>query len=408
MYRKDYRLFVSLLLWSLVPSLYLLVRMNIVSLNGVNIDILGQMEWFDLIDEVIVTALTVPLYFLLKKNKTTPQRNGLAFVISLAIYGLFTVLVSLNISRITAYMQAEYAMRYLFLQSISMLVGFISSFMVLLFSLDGDDRTIRILLLAKVILLSVFDYVLISRFNDLGAVYSEILVNVLLAAVSFAMAYAAKHLAFGRCDISWIKEWFQKGLFSAMQIFLDNYVYAIMVVKMVNAVARSGDYWVANNFIWGWLLVPVHALAEIIRKNHLEKLDMANTWRYALIIIACWLITMPGWPHFIAKAMAVDPYPILQIIYPNIIFYLAYVVSVLIDAWLISRGKTVYSAVISLFVNIVYYGLVYIGFRNGSFEADMTFIIMMFGFGNVVHMILSVIMYRFERNRDVLNAKSSS
>ena len=42
---------------------------------------------------------------------------------------------------------------------------------MLLFSLDGDDRTIRILLLAKVILLSVFDYVLISRFNDLGAVY---------------------------------------------------------------------------------------------------------------------------------------------------------------------------------------------------------------------------------------------
>ena len=40
-----------------------------------------------------------------------------------------------------------------------------------------------------------------------------------------------------------------------------------MVVEMVNIVAEQGNYWVANNFIWGWLLIPMAALMEIIRSD---------------------------------------------------------------------------------------------------------------------------------------------
>ena len=64
-----------------------------------------------------------------------------------------------------------------------------------------------------------------------------------------------------------------------------------------------------------------------------------------------------------------------------------------------TKGKTIYNAGISLFVNVVYYGVVYIGFKNGLFETNMMFIIMMFGFGMVVHMLLSVALYFFERKR---------
>lgn len=59
---KDLKLFLSLVVWMLVPSIYMLVRIKIVSINNVDINILGQLEWFDLIDEVITTMLIVPLY----------------------------------------------------------------------------------------------------------------------------------------------------------------------------------------------------------------------------------------------------------------------------------------------------------------------------------------------------------
>ena len=77
--KKDLKLLISLTIWMLVPSIYLLIRMNIVSVNDVDINILGQMEWFDLIDEVITTMLIVPLYSLLSKEKSK-YYNGVAFL----------------------------------------------------------------------------------------------------------------------------------------------------------------------------------------------------------------------------------------------------------------------------------------------------------------------------------------
>ena len=42
--------------------------------NHIDINILGQMEWFDLIDEIITTAFITPLYYLLKKKDYKKKR----------------------------------------------------------------------------------------------------------------------------------------------------------------------------------------------------------------------------------------------------------------------------------------------------------------------------------------------
>ena len=54
MTKKDFKLYGSLILYALLPSVYLLIRMQIVAVSGVDINIMGQIEWFDLIDEVLV------------------------------------------------------------------------------------------------------------------------------------------------------------------------------------------------------------------------------------------------------------------------------------------------------------------------------------------------------------------
>ena len=87
--KNDLKLLISLIVWMIIPSLYMLIRMNIVSVNNVDINILGQMEWFDLIDEVITTTLIVPLYSVLSKEKSK-YKNGIAFLTSFIIYLLFT------------------------------------------------------------------------------------------------------------------------------------------------------------------------------------------------------------------------------------------------------------------------------------------------------------------------------
>ena len=396
---KDFKLMLSLIVWMIIPSIYLLIRMNIVSVNNVDINILGQMEWFDLIDEVIATMLIVPLYSLLSKEKSK-YKSGIAFLTSFLMYLLFTIIIVYHIAGITRFMNAEYAKEYLLLQTASLMFSFILTFVVLLLTINSNHKLVWILIIIKVVMLSICDYIYISRFKEIGAAYSEILVNALLSVISIYIVISKGYIGLKRTELSFFHEWFQIGKFAGIQIFLDNFIYAIMIVKMVNVVNEAGNYWVANNFIWGWLLVPVTCFSELIKKNNLPSISFKNTWKYGVMIIGLWVITMPFWSIFINKAMAVDSNQIMPIVMMSIPFYLTYIVSAFIDAWFISKGKTVYNMIISLIVNIVYYGIVFVLFRNGAFTMNMNFIIYMFGVGMVVHMVLSIVFCLFEYNNN--------
>lgn len=99
--------------------------------------------------------------------------------------------------------------------------------------------------------------------------------------------------------------------------------------------------------------------------------------------------------------MSIDDSKILPIILLSVPFYLTYIVSAFLDAWFISKGKTKYAMYISLLVNIVYYGVVFILFKMNIFNVNMNFIILMFGFGMIVHMVLSILFYIIEQKKMV-------
>lgn len=398
MTKRDFKLYGSLILYALLPSVYLLIRMQIVAVNGVNINIMGQIEWFDLIDEVLVTALTVPLYFLLKPDngKTAPKKNCAAFLVSIAVYAVFTVVVMLKIGSIAKFMNAENAVQYLFIQALSMLAGFVGTFMVMVFTLNDDDKLVRRLLVSRLCLQVVADWIFISSFKDVGAAYAEIAVNALIGLIAVLSAYGKGYLKFAMPGKDFLKDWCKIGAFAGIQIFLDNFIYAVMVCKMVNAVSESGNYWVANNFICGWLLVPVTCLVEVIKKNDKIRLTMKNCWRYLIMIFAVWLITMPRWKSFISGPMASDGNVIMKIVLPLVPFYITYMISAVIDGWFVSHGRTIYNAINSLIVNVGYYGIIYLAFKRGMFAENMMFIIGMFGCGMLVHMAASILMYKLE------------
>lgn len=390
--KNDIKIFFSLILWILMPSVYLLVRMNIVSVNQIDMNILGQMEWFDLIDEIITTTFITPLYCLLK-NKDS-RRNGFSFLVSFGVYFLFTVILSLYISNISEFMNAEYAEKYLFMQSISMLIAFIGVYVNLLFIIYEHYNFIIVFTGIKLFLLLLFDYLLIPVFKDLGASYSEIVVNTFIAVLSIIFLIKKRYISFAVCEKDFLCSWAKIGSFSGLQIFLDNFIYAILVCRMVNAVSESGNYWVANNFIWGWLLVPITCLVQIIQKNALKNITFHNVWRYVCVIVSVWIFTVPFWKLFIHNIMGINnDKDILNILYSLVPYYVCYIVAAMIDAWFVSKGKTVYLFINSIVVNIVYYGIMYILFNIGIFTLDIYFVIHLFGLGMVLHMLLSILLY---------------
>lgn len=188
--------------------------------------------------------------------------------------------------------------------------------------------------------------------------------------------------------------WAKIGAFSGLQIFLDNFIYAVIVCRMVNAVSESGNYWVANNFIWGWILVPVTCLTQIIQKNALKSVTFHNVWKYVCVIVSVWIFTVPFWKFFIHNIMRINnDKDILNILYILVPYYICYIVAAMIDAWFISKGKTIYLFINSIIVNIIYYGIMYILFNIGIFALNIYFVIHLFGLGMVLHMLVSVLLY---------------
>lgn len=396
---KDLRLYVLRVLYLLLPSIYLLIRMHIVSLGSVDINILGQIEWFDLIDEVLATGLTVPLYSLLKPE-TGKKYSGFACVLSVIIYTLFAGIVFLNIQGITAYMQAENAAQYLTMQMASMMAGFVSTLMVLLFTLYADTKFFVVILIAKLAMQIGLDYILIPKYAELGASYSEIIGNVGVSALTLGLATGHGYLKWHMPNIQFIRTWLWRMVCAGAQIFLDNFIYAVMVCKMVNAVSETGRYWVANNFIWGWLLIPVSCFGEIIRKNTEDAIKKKSTWKCVGAILALWVLTAPFWGWFMEYGMASDRTIVRDIVFPLMPFYVFYMLTIVLDSWFISIGKLWCNTVNSIIVNIGYYGIVYALFRCGVFAPSMQFVICMFGFGMVVHFFVSAGLYRWIKKKE--------
>ena len=70
--------------------------------------------------------------------------------------------------------------------------------------------------------------------------------------------------------------------------------------------------------------------------------------------------------------------------------YIAYAGCAIIDNIFIGLGKTVYTAVNSLIINLGYYGAFYVLALTRTIDFDMNTIILMFGFGMVFHFIISL------------------
>ncbi|MBS1456200.1 MAG: hypothetical protein HP008_03970 [Clostridia bacterium] len=406
----NWGLFVSLCALALVPAIYQTIKTFIISSNAQNtaFDIIGQMEWFDLINETLVAFLIVPLYSVLNKilKENESDFAGYTFKIGLIaflVYAVFSVGVLVYGSGLIKAMNPEEtdltAVRtYLRLETVAFMIGVILEFINVVFIVVGKAKNVYIFLAVRTVFSVTADFILIPAFGVYGVAASNIIVNAILSFICFLLLYFQKYIKFSlfnKKDLPVLKRWLQIGVFSGVQQFLDNFIYAVMVCKMVNAVARQGDYWIANNFIWGWLLIPVTALGEVIKrdcKDGYNKLIKTNYFFIVLFSVAAWILTVPLWTPFFEYAENLpNAGEIFSIVIKLAPFYISYAGCVVIDGIFTGLGKTYYNMINSLIINLVYYGIFYLLYVTNAITFSLGTIIFMFGFGMVLHFIISII-----------------
>lgn len=402
-------MYLALCLLALVPAIYQTAITKLITsfASPGALDIIGQMEWYDLIDETICAFLIVPMYSVLSKAYKREDFNKVVFklgIIIVALYATFNIGMFFYGISIVSYMNPNdvdigAAYRYLSLETIAFMIGIVFSYVSVVFLVIDKPKYMYAFLVAKILLSLLSDLALVPSMGVDGIALGNIIANVIMGALGVLLLIHAKQIKpakYGKDDLPIFKDWTRVGLFAGGQQFLDNIIYALMICRMVNAVAESGNYWVSNNFIWGWLLIPVTCLVEIIRKdagidgyNGLKQKNYYSIITFALI---AWFALIPTYQWFFGTVEGIEnPERIFEIVIKNLGFYVAYAYSQVPDAIFVGLGKTKYNAINSLICNIVYYGIWFILYKTGVVIMSMDMIIIMFGCGNITHWAVSLI-----------------
>lgn len=232
----NWRLFAALCALALIPAIYQTIKTFIISSSagGGAFDVIGQMEWFDLINETLQAFLIIPLYSILNRlfkydgenfAKHTFKTGLIAFI----VYALFSIGVLIYGSVLVQAMNPEEidlatTNHYLQLETIAFMVGIIVSFVNVVFVVVGKDKNVYIFLAISTVLSVISDFALIPNMGVYGVAVSNIIVNSVLAIASFVMLYLQKLIKpcwYHKSDISTFKEWGNVGAFSGLQQFID-------------------------------------------------------------------------------------------------------------------------------------------------------------------------------------------
>ena len=427
----NYRLFAALLVLGLMPTIYTTVRVFFLGqLPGEwSFSIAGQLSWVNLLYEILSEAIILPLFYFIGKVKDQKDefsnRVRTGMLISLGVYALLSAVVLIFAKPMLALMATDASIidasaSYIRIESIANIFGILTQFALIALVTVGKEKWLYILTGAKLVLCLVFDTFLVSTLpvsanlgvNGIG--YSNIIVNALLLGVSLGILAkeGIKVFAKSKLDFTWAREFAKIGGISGVESLVRNVAYMVMIARMVNMVGEQGTYWVANNFIWGWLLLPVLQLGELIKQE--VATDKENVRRNSLgyfgitaIISVLWFASIPVWKPFMTHVLGfTDVDKLFGLVMLLVGFYVLYAVQNVFDATFYGLGKTHYMLWESVVTNTVYYGIAFVLYFTGVWVPTLTGIALLFGIGNAFDSIVSLVAYTVLLKKNKINILS--
>lgn len=415
----NYRLWFAIFTTMLLPTVYQTVRIfflgDMPSDSGINIA--SQLQWVNLFYEVVQEALILPLFFLLGKSIDNRDefankvRTGL--IVTAIIYAMVSVIVMLCARPLVVLMAQDTALSdatvtYVRLETVAALFSTLWRFMMTVLVTLKKDKYIYIVLIIQMVLSVLLDTFLISnlavsaKLGVNGIAVTNIIVNAVILGCSILLLYRENIRLFAKQKRSfgWLNEWFKVGKFSGLESLLRNLAFMVMIVRMVNIVAEQGNYWLANNFIWQWLLLPGLALADLVKKEIGESKDNIRDKTFGYLVLVSifaiiWLISIPLWKPFLQYVMNVEEYEtVFKIVLLETGFYITFLFnSCIFDSTFYGIGKTNYMLIQSMCIDGFYYGVMFVLYLTGVFVPTLLGICLMFGIGMALDFIPTLCLY---------------
>ena len=418
--RINYKLFAALLVLGLAPTIYTTLRVFFLGqLPGEwSFSIAGQLSWVNLFYEILKEAIILPLYFFMGKaindKKEFENRVRTGMLVSLGVYFILSAVVVVFAEPMLKLMATDTSIinasvAYIRIESVANIFAILMDFALVALVTVDRSKYIYALTGAKLLLCILSDTLLVSTLpisanlgvNGIG--YSNIIVNAALLVVSLLLLAKEGINVFTKTklDFSWMKEFAKIGGISGVESLVRNLAYMVMIARMVNVVGEQGTYWVANNFIWGWLLLPVIQLGELI-KQEVSK-DKENLRRNSLgyfgitaIIALAWFLSIPLWKPFMTYILNfTDVEKLFELVIVLVGFYVLYAIQNVFDSVFYALGKTKYMLFESVVTNTIYYGIAFVLYVIGVWTPSLIGIALLFGIGNAFDSVVSLAAYIF-------------
>lgn len=287
--------------------------------------IASQLNYVNLIYEILSESIIQPLFYFIgavvssKDDFTNRVKSGL-FVTAL-IYTIFSLLIIIYVDTLLSFMATdkniiEASKSYIRIESIANIFSMLSSYTLIALITLNQNKYLYILTIARLILSLVLDYILVSplpfsfKLSINGIGYSNIIVNIILLFISISALKKEGINIFTKKKISftWMLSFLKIGGLSGVESLVRNLAYMFMIVRMINVVGEQGTYWVANNFIWAWLLLPVMQLSELIKQEISTNKDVIKTHTLGFLFITfciciLWVLSIPLWKPFMIHVL---------------------------------------------------------------------------------------------------------
>ena len=421
--RFNWGLYCALLLTAAFPTVYTTARIHFLGdlPSDWGFNIASQLAWVNLALEVLQEALILPLFHCIgstiaNRDATIQKtRSGMSAVF--AMHAAFAAVVFASADSLVEWMAqkseiADETADYIRLEMIGSVLFSLVRFMGIVFVLMNLRFHLYAILAIQSVLsvfcdaffISALDFSLQLGVN--GIAYSNALASFATLAYSASvfsrkMGMSAANWRPRSGDFGWMRVWAKVGGFSGVDSLVRNSFYLLFISRMINVVEEQGTYWIANGFIWGWLLLPILPLGDLLKRDaagagaidHREK-----TFAYfgiAAGICALWAATIPGWGAFAETVLnAPEPEKIAELVLLLLPFYVLFCFNTLMDSVFYGKGKTELLAIQSVVTNFSVYGAAFVLFQAGVFSPTLASIALLFGTGILVDSVVTFIMYR--------------
>lgn len=373
--------------------------------------------WVTAILEVIQEGLVKPLYFCIGQTiniaRETQNKVRSGLLVTFLIYLCTAGIIAYAADPLSKWLAQDkklinQTVTYVRLELIGLVIFNLVEFFMVVFVLLNAQLHIYMILIIRMALSIILDTFFLSESNSFSlklGVNGIACTNIATSTITFIYAMAVFFKAYG-CrltwpNFAWLRRWSSVGIFSGADAFIRNMAYLLMVIRMVNVVEKQGIYWLANSFVWSWLLLPFLSLSKALiqdTSNIDGEIDHRIKTLAYYFIAACiaflWCVTIPGWNFFFKYVLNINDtksvFGVASIFAP---FYMLYMVNTLMDSVFYGKGETQMLAIQSIITNIMVNVTAFVLFETKVFHPSLLSITLLFGAGVTVDSFLTFGLY---------------